>query len=104
MRTQKSWIACAVFLAALVLEGIPAASSYQQNPPEQRPPLSEEERKRILERLLHQAQRTSDAQKQPGIRPAPEGTTPAPPGAPAAPPVPSIVQRAPMANGQVQLS
>ncbi len=104
MRTQKLWIACLILFAGLIADGVTSASpAYQE---QERPPLSEEERKKVLERLtkaMQEAQKTQNPAsvppaQQPAAAPAPAAPAPAPP------PIPSVVRRAPLAGGQVQLS
>ncbi len=101
MSTQKAWIACFILLAIPIADGVTSAA-YQQ--PE-RPPLSEEERRKVLERLtkaMQDAQKTQSGTAAAQAQPAPPGqAAPPPPASP--PPIPSVVRRAPMAGGQVQL-
>ncbi len=101
MRTQRAWIACLALTAFLVIDGITSAMPYQQ---EERPPLTDEQRKKVMERLINQMQNAEKSAQQGGLKPVPE--QPQAPGAPAqtAPPIPAIVQRAPLASGQVQLN
>ncbi len=86
-----------IFMLTLAAQGIvPAASSAPQVAPQI--PQQEMDKRKAVERLLEQMQRATESQKQTAAKPATEGAQPAPP------PVPSIVQRATMAGGQVQLS
>lgn len=97
-------IAAMAALCALPLVGGLTAPLQAQ---EQRPPLSQDDQRRILDRLNQQLQQE---QQRRGVRPAPQETRPAaaPPQTAetpaAAPAVPSIAQRAAAAGGLVQLS
>lgn len=104
IRIRKSWIACVVLSAiAGISTGITAAG--QQSPPqEQRPPMTEQERQKLLEKLMQERlKQAQEAQKQGAAQtapaPAPEQAALAP-----APAVPTVVQRAPLASGQIQLA
>ena len=61
--------------------------------------MSEAERRKVMEKMLN-ARRTGE-QQQHGVRPVPEDGAAAAPGSPA---VPELVQRAPLASDQVQLT
>jgi general secretion pathway protein D len=111
---RNYWTIALIFVAISLLGGALISGAAGQDQPEpQRQPLNEEERRRAVQRLIEQLQ------KQQGVNPrlvpgqpapaAPAPGQPAAPGAPPAPspspsPVPSVVQRAPLAGGQVQLS
>ncbi len=104
MSTQKGWIACLILLAGLLADGMTKAMPAYQEP--ERPPLSDEERRKVLERLtkaMQEAQKAQGATNPTPVQPAPAGQTPAPPPAAPAPQIPSVVRRAPLTGGQVQL-
>src|SRR5512138_1144853 len=99
MFNKKSCISGLMLLLALSLT---AAGSSSQDPAQERPGMSEEERRKVMERLLQQMKRPGE------VVPQQQPATPAP-GQPAAPatqpsPVPAIVQRAPLASDKVQLT
>lgn len=96
---RRYWIPTIVFAVTLAAAGMTAAENAQEP---QRLPRTEEERRKLFEKLTGQM-------RQPGV-PVPAAPdpaqAPAQPGAPAPAlaPIPSIVQRAPIAAGNVQLS
>ena len=98
---QKRWIPGIIFLSAWAAVGITArdtaGQAKTQAPPQ--PVMTEQDKRKAMERLYEQLQKTTEAQKQ-GTAP-PTAPAPAPAQAPA---IPSVVQRAPLAGGQVQLS
>jgi general secretion pathway protein D len=100
-RTHNSrMIACVLLIALTGLSaGISAAGlPFPQDQPRQ--PLSEQERQKILERMLQQMQgKPGDGQPARNVPDAAPGAAPAPAAA-----TPSIVQRAPLGSGQIQLS
>ncbi|HYK89576.1 MAG TPA: secretin N-terminal domain-containing protein, partial [Acidobacteriota bacterium] len=103
MSTQRAWIVCFFLTTVLIADSITTAQPVYQEP--ERPPMSDEERRKVLERLTKAMQDAQKAQNSTGQvpgQPAPAAQTPAPPAA-APPPVPSVVRRAPMASGQMQL-
>jgi general secretion pathway protein D len=120
MSIHKNWVPITVFLLALGARGITAAGLAQepaQAPPAQEPS-SDEERRKVFERLVEQMRKK--AQEQPAQAPAQQepAQTPAqqPPGQPPpqpvpaqqqpapAPAVPAVARRAPLAGNQVQLA
>jgi len=103
MCTQRAWIPSFMLLAVLIADGVTAAKPSYQEPA--RPPLSDQEKRKALERMIdkmQEAERTKQAAAAAASAQAPQAGQAATPQAP--PPIPSAVQRAPMASGQVQLS
>lgn len=96
----KNWSTIVVVFAALVMGSLSSAAWVSQEP--DRSPISEEERRRVLERLMKQLQDAQQNVKQPPVA-APQQITPAQPAAPAPAPAPatSIVQRE---SGKMQLN
>ena len=82
-------------IALLALVG-----ARRQDLAQERPPLTPEERRKVMDKMIEQMQRNVAGQ---GIRvqgeptATPQGVTPAPAPAPTGPPIPSVVQRAPIA-------
>jgi len=103
----KAFCTILIFLLAVTTGGIPGGAMVPppgQDPPQQppRPPISDEERRRVMERLMEQMRKAQEAQQQ---VPAPQTQQPATqPAGPPAGPLPSLVQRAPLAADQIQLS
>ncbi len=90
-RNRNQWIIGIIFLLTLAVQGIDPAVSQQT-------PQQDAEKRKAVERLFEQMQKATEAQKQPGAKPAPEAAQPP------APPIPSVVRRASTSSGQVQLS
>jgi general secretion pathway protein D len=95
MVKQKSWIVCLIFIVTTVMLGMSASGGAQQ---EQRP-LTPEERKKLMEKLLEEAQKGAAAKEQP----ARQMQTPAQPATPPAP-IPAVVERAPSTGGPIKLT
>jgi general secretion pathway protein D len=102
--TKISRSAVIVILAALLMGGLSSAAWTFQDP--KRPPTSEEERKRALDRITKQLQ-----DGQPGAKPAtaspvqqPQVTPASPAAAPAPPPIPAAAASAPRESGKVLLN
>jgi general secretion pathway protein D len=98
--TQNSRIACIVILSAVIGSITLTGAASQAPPPTGRPGQSQdqtaEERRKALEKLLQDMQKTA---------PPTQTANPAPPAQnPAATPIPSIVQRAPLLPDQINLS
>ncbi|MGA2261876.1 MAG: hypothetical protein ABSH28_10600, partial [Acidobacteriota bacterium] len=104
MRTfkQNPWIACLVFLSAATCSITLAETASQGIPPPGSPGQTQaqtaEERRKALEKILQDLQKTTP----PAQTPSP--ATPVPtPAAPAQSALPGIVQRAPLSADQIQL-
>ncbi len=95
---QRTCLPALVVLVALMTGGLSAAGSADQEPAQERSPLSDQDRRKAMERLMEQMRKGAEASTQPAVKPVSDQA------APAAPVVPSIVQRAPLAGGQVQLT
>jgi general secretion pathway protein D len=103
MCTQRAWIPSFMLLAVLIADGVTAAKPSCQEPA--RPPLSDQEKRKALERMIdkmQEAERAKQAAAAAASAQAPQAGQAATPQAP--PPIPSAVQHAPAASGQVQLS
>jgi uncharacterized membrane protein len=93
-------------MAAVSAFSLVGGLTIQVKAQEERPPLSEEDRRKVLERLTQQLQ--AEQAKQAG-KAVPQQPQPAPPPKPttapaAQPAVPGVVQRAPATGGPIQLS
>ncbi len=96
---RNQWIIGLIFILTLVSgKGIAPALSSHLDPAAQQTVQEDQARRQAIDRLFQQMQKTQEAQKQAGAKPA-DGTQTAAPA-----PIPAIVQRAPIAGGQVQLS
>ena len=104
MFIRKPWIACVVLSAIAGISTGMTAAGQQSPPQEQRPPTTDLERQKQLEKLMQdRLKQLQDAQKQGAAAPA--AAAPAPEqAAPPSPAVPTVVQRAPLASGQMQLA
>jgi general secretion pathway protein D len=108
--TNRSWSAIIVVGIVLLMGTLSSAARAPQEPG--RVPMSEAERKRMLERLARQTLQSRQAGRQPTAAapqqaqpPAPVPVqTPAPTTAPPPPPVPPAVSSAPRETGKVQLN
>ena len=110
--TRKIYIPSLVLLSAILAAGITTAESANQDPTQERPPLTDEERRRVMQRLVEQMQKSGENQKQllgkPAIDTTPAAAGPAAktpePAAPVGPAVPAVAQKAAEATDAVQLN
>jgi general secretion pathway protein D len=94
---QKAWINSLIIVCALVARGMTAAEPPSQAPVLAQKPLTEEERRQAMERLVEQLQKQKDVTKTAMLVNA-AGEQAAPP------PTAGAVQRPPSAGGSVQLN
>jgi general secretion pathway protein D len=97
--TKKVWIPGIIFLLCITVSGLPFQDQEPPGPSSGRRSMSEQERRKVMEKMLNTRRNAEQQQQQSGIRPADE-----PPAAPGSSPVPELVQRAPLASDQVQLT